>query len=239
LKLSPKHRDASFEKLAAMRVAKIGVEDFKREVARMRATFHDFSDVVQQINKLEVDCVAQQGDLDAARKLVRQDATRMSNKDRERTDLILDSVFREAELAEATGDAEKIGRIYRGAMRDKGNEVVAFRKIAKHYYAWGKKSNLGQPTVRDTVATFDQKHKEPSGDVFAMGAYRAALGDLIKMVKEQGMTTQENTLERREAQLKALEENFARSRARTRRGKAGAASGALASSVIGFESCDL
>ena len=208
LKITPKHLDAWFEKLDAMRVAKIGVEDWQSEIARMRAAFHGYSDVIQKIDRMEAEYVSLQGDYDAARKLVRRDAARMASKDKERTDLILEGVFREAELAEATGDADKIGRIYREAMREKGGEVVAFRKVAKRYYEWGRKSGKGETTVRDIIGTFEQKHKEPSGDVFAIGAYRGVLGELIAMVKEQGMTTQEHALERRETKLKNLQEKL-------------------------------
>jgi hypothetical protein len=211
LKITPKHLDASLEKLAAMRAAKIATDDWQREIARMRATFHGLSDVIQKIDKIEADYIAQQpGGKEAALKLVRRDAARMSTKDKERTDLILETVFRETELAEATGEPEKIGRIYREAMRDKGAEMVAFKKISKRYYDWGKKSDKGPATVRDILAAFEQKHKEPSGDVFSIGAYRGALAELIPMVKEQGMTTQEHSLERREAKLKALQEKLGR-----------------------------
>ena len=208
LRITPKHLDAWFEKLAALRTAKVNAEDWQREVARMRATFHGYSDVIQKIDKIEADYVSLEGDYDAARKLVRLDAARMAHKDKERTDLILDGIFREAELAETTGDSDKIGRIYREAMREKGNEVVAFRKIAKRYYEWGKKSKKGETTVRDILGTFEQKHKEPFADVFAIGAYRSVLGELITMVKEQGMTTQEHSLKRRETKLKNLQEKL-------------------------------
>ena len=127
----------------------------------------------------------------------------------------METIFRETDLAEATGEAEKIGRIYREAMRDKGAEMVAFKKIAKRYYAWGKKNDKGQTTVRDILSSFEQKHKEPTGDVFSIGAYRGALGELISMVKEQGMATQEHSLERREAKLKALQEKLGKEQSKS------------------------
>ncbi|MCE9518608.1 MAG: FHA domain-containing protein [Verrucomicrobia bacterium] len=208
LKITPKHLDAWFEKLAALRAAKIKAEDWQREIAKMRTTFHGWSDVIQQIDKIEAEYVSSQGDYETARKLVHRNTARMGIKDQERTDLILDGVFQETELAEASGDADKIGRIYREAMRTKGDEVVAFRKIAKRYYEWGKKSNKGPTSVRDIISTFEQKHKEPGGDVFAIGAYRGVLSELIAMVKEQGMTSQEHSLERRETKLKELQEKI-------------------------------
>ncbi len=208
LKLAPKNLDAWLKKLATVRAAKINVADWQREIARMRTTFNSWPDVVQQINNIETEYVAQQGDYDAARKLVHRNTARMGVKDQERTDLILDGIFQEAELAEASGDADKIGRVYREAMRTKGSEVVAFKEISKRYYEWGKKNGKGGTTVRDIIATFEQKHKEPGGDVFAIGAYRNLLGDLIGMVKEQGMTYQEHTLGRREKKLKDMQEKI-------------------------------
>ena len=73
------------------------------ESARMRTTFREFPDLVQTIDKREADYLATSGDSDAARKQARLQTTRMERKDEDRTDLILDSVFREADLAAKAG----------------------------------------------------------------------------------------------------------------------------------------
>lgn len=208
LKLAPKNLDAWLEKLAIMRATKIKAEDWQREIAKMRTTFNGYPDIVQQVDRIEADHLSQQGDYDAARKVVHRNTMRMGIKDKERSDLILDGVFQEADLAEASGDAENIGRIYREAMRAKGGEVVAFNKISKRYYEWGKKSGNGAKTVRDIIGTFEQKHKEPGGDVFAIGAYRGLLDSLISMTREQGMKAQENSFVRREKKLQELQEKI-------------------------------
>ena len=206
LTAAPKNYDAWTAKLDQLAAAKAPAADWLRESAHMRTTFREFSDLVQEIDQREADYLAGSAGSSAARKLVHLQTGRMERKDAGRSDLILDSVFREVELAEKAGDAEKAGRIFRDALRDKGQEVVPFKKIADHYYAWAKTNGKGPETVRELVAFFDRKHEEPTTDVFAIGAYRGALAVLIAMAKEQSLEPQQRRLEHREEKFKELEE---------------------------------
>ena len=132
----------------------------------------------------------------------------MQRKDGERTDLILDSVFREADLAEKSDNPEAAGRVYREALKDKGEEVVAFKSIAGRYYDWGKAHNKGPDVTKEVIAYFDRKHEEPGSDVFAIGAYRGVLRTLSGMAKEQKLEPLQRRLDRREEKLKELEEKL-------------------------------
>lgn len=203
LKAAPKNYDAWVAKLDNLAAAKVPADHWLRDSARMRTTFREFSDMVQEIDKREVAYVAANGDADGARKLVHRQTARMEFKDNERIDLILDSVFREADLASKYGNAEAVGRIYRDALRDKGEEVVAFKKIAGRYYVWGKANSTGADVTKDLVAYFDRKHDEPTSDVFAIGAFRGVLKTLSGMAKEQKLETLERRLERREEKRKS------------------------------------
>ena len=206
LTAAPKNFDAWTAKLDHLAAAKAPSEEWLRESARMRTTFKEYSDLVTVIDKREADYVAVNGSADAARKLVHLQTGRMERKDGERSDLIVDSVFREVELAEKAGDSDKAGRIFRDALRDKGQEVVPFKKIASRYYAWAKTKDKGPETVRELISFFDRKHKEPTTDVFAIRAFREVLTLLTGMAKEQDLEPQQKSLERREAKLKDLEE---------------------------------
>jgi tetratricopeptide (TPR) repeat protein len=206
LALAPKNFAAWAAKLDRLAAAKVPAADWLRESARMRTVFREYSDLVQAIDKRETDYLAANGATDAARKAAHLQTGRMERKDGERSDLILDSVFREVEMAEQAGDAEKGGRILRDALRDKGQEVVPFKKIAGRYYEWAKKHTKGPETVRELISFFDRKHDAPTTDTFAMGAYRGVLGMLIAMTKEQNMGPQQRQLERREEKLKELQE---------------------------------
>ena len=206
LALAPKNFAAWTAKLDRLAAAKVPTADWLRESARMRTVFREYSDLVQAIDKREADYLAANGSSAAARQAVHVQTGRMERKDGERSDLILDSVFREVEMAEQAGDAEKGGRILRDALREKGHEVVPFKKIAGRYYEWAKKHTKGPETVRELISFFDRKHDAPTTDTFAMGAYRGVLGMLIKMAQEQGLGPQQRQLERREEKLKELQE---------------------------------
>lgn len=208
LRAAPKNYAAWVARLDNLAAAKAPSVDWLRESARMRATFAKFSDLVQEIDKRQAEYVAASGDLEGARKLVHRESARMDRKDSERTDLILDAVFREADLAEKSGHADTIGRVYRDALKTKGDEVVAFRKIATRYYAWARANNGGGEVTRELVSFFDRKHDEPTSDVFAIGAYRNVLKMLAGMAKDQSLGELERRLERREEKLKELEEKL-------------------------------
>ena len=206
LALAPKNFAAWTAKLDRLAAAKVPTADWLRESARMRTVFREYSDLVQAIDKREADYLAANGSSAAARQAVHVQTGRMERKDGERSDLILDSVFREVEMAEQAGDAEKGGRILRDALREKGHEVVPFKKIAGRYYEWAKTHTKGPETVRELISFFDRKHDAPTTDTFAMGAYRGVLGMLIKMAQEQSLGPQQRQLERREEKLKELQE---------------------------------
>ena len=206
LALAPKNFAAWTAKLDRLAAAKAPLADWLRESARMRTVFREYSDLVQAIDKRETEYLVANGSSDAARKAAHVQTGRMERKDGERSDLILDSVFREVEMAEQAGDAEKAGRIIRDALRDKGQEVVPFKKIAARYYEWAKKNTKGPETVRELISFFDRKHDAPTTDVFAMGSYRGVLAMLITMTQEQSLGPQQRQLERREEKLKEAEE---------------------------------
>lgn len=214
LRAAPKNFGAWTARLERLAEAKVPSAEWLKESARMRTTFREFPDLVQTIDKREADYLATSGDSDAARKQARLQTTRMERKDEDRTDLILDSVFREADLAAKAGDAEAAGRVYRDALKNKGEEVVAFKKIAARYYDWAKTNGRGPDVVRDLISYFDRKHPEPTNDTFAMGAYRGVLQILTGMAKEQGLDQQQRRLDRREEKLKELEEKLGKAQSK-------------------------
>ncbi len=208
LRAAPKNYDAWVARLDNLAAANVPSEEWLRESARMRTTFHEFSDLVQEIDKRQAAYLTANGDTEGARKLVHRESARMERKDAERTDLILDSLFREADLAEKSGDGDAVGRVYRDALKSKGSEVVGFKKIAGRYYGWAKDHNKGPDVARELVGFFDRKHNEPTSDVFAIGAYRGVLKTLSGMAKDQSLDELQRRLDRREEKLKELEDKL-------------------------------
>ena len=180
----------------------------------MRTTFREFPDLVQVINKREADYTTANVSSEAARKLVHIQTARMERMDADRSDLIVESVFREVELAEKAGDEEKAGRVFRDALRAKGQEIVPFKKIATSYYAWAAAKDKGGETARELISFFDRKFKEPTDDVFAISAYTDTLTKLSEMAKAQGLETQQRHLERRAEKLKELKEKLGKQQSR-------------------------
>ncbi len=192
---TPQDETAWNRLLDSLEAAKVTTEDWERQIARMRVAFQKFPDIVQSINKRETDYLAKNGDAKAALAAVERQGDRFIRKDKSRTDLILDSVYKEVELAEKAGETEKIGKIYRDALREKGKEVVAFKSLAPRYYDWAKGQKQGVQAVHEIDQTFERNFK-PTGDYFALGAYHDTLAIVIDLYKKEGLAADVHRLER-------------------------------------------
>jgi tetratricopeptide (TPR) repeat protein len=208
LHAAPKNYDAWVATLDHLAATNAPTADWLRESARMRSTFREFPDLVQEIDQRELAYVTAHGDSDAARQLVHSQTARLESTDSSRTDLIMENVFREAALAEKSADPEAARRIYRDALRTKGGEVVAFKRIMQRYYDWAKAHGKGPEVTRELATDFDRQHREPADDVFALGSYRRVLRALSSMAGEQKLEPLQQSLDRREEMLNAREEKL-------------------------------
>ncbi|MHA3772833.1 hypothetical protein ACXR0O_14970 [Verrucomicrobiota bacterium sgz303538] len=196
LRATPKHLGAWNRKLDVLVAAKVTSEEWQREIARMRTAFQKYPDIITEINSRETSYLAANGDVKLALKATRRETNRFERKSGSRTDLILDSVYKEVALAEQSGDTSLPGRIFREALKEKGSEVVAFKSLATRYYEWAKKQNQGRDALRDIERAFERNFDIPE-DYFAMGAYRDLLGIVTDLFKKEGLDADVRRLERR------------------------------------------
>ncbi len=194
---TPQHLGAWNRRLDAMQSAKVGTDDWEREIGRMRVVFQKYPDVVESINKRETDYLMANGDTKAAFAAAEHQENRLERKDKDRTDLILDSVYKEVALAKESGDDTAPGKIYRDALREKGKEFVAFKALAPRYYDWAKDQHKGAEAAREIDQTFERNFKTPTSDYFAMGAWRDASRVVINLLKKEGLDTDAHQLERK------------------------------------------
>jgi len=192
---TPQHEGAWYRFLDSLIAAKVSTEEWEKQIARMRVAFQKFPDIIQEINKRETDYLSSSGDAKAALAAVERQGDRFMRKDKSRTDLILDSVYKEVELAEKAGDPAKVGKIYRDALREKGKEVVAFKSLAPKYYDWAKGQQQGVQALHEIDQTFEHNFK-PTGDYFALGAYHDSLALVISLYKKEGLEADVHRLER-------------------------------------------
>ena len=198
---TPQHLGAWNRRLELLQAAKISSDDWEREIARMRTAFQKYPDIIESINKRETDYLAANGDVKAALEATERQGDRLVRKDKDRTDLILDTVYKEAAMAEKAGDPNLIGKIYRDALREKGKEFVAFKALAPRYYDWAKEQNRGLEAVHDVDQAFERNFKAPGTDYFAMGAYRDALKVVIELYKKEGLEADVRKLEKKSEKI--------------------------------------
>jgi len=213
VQVTPRYLEAWNRLLDALVAAKASTADWESQIARMRVEFQKYPDIIQAINQRETAYLATSGDAHAALVAVERQSDRFLRKDPSRTDLILDDVFQEADLATEAGDTEKAGKIFHDALRDKGQEAVAFKAIAQRYYDWAQKQNQGAQALHDIDLTFERNFK-PDGDYFELTAYHDSLAIVIDMYKKEGIEADADRLERVservEVRLKYLSEQAQR-----------------------------
>ncbi len=209
IQLSPESEDAWNLLLDNLAASKASAADWETAIARMRAAFQKYPDILQQINKRETAYLAASGDTEAAMHALKRQETRLMNQNQSRTDLILNVAFQEADLATKNGDTEQAARIYRDALREKGRETVGFRQIAEHYYDWAKSQGQGSVAAREIGLDFEQNF-QPDGDYFQQGAYEDTLKLVIDMYEAEGLQQDADRLElvseRVQARLKLMQE---------------------------------
>ncbi|HEX4086489.1 MAG TPA: hypothetical protein VHY22_16365 [Chthoniobacteraceae bacterium] len=183
---APQNLDAWNRLLDGMAAAKASASDWETEIGQMRVMFQKYPDIIQQINKRETDYLATTGDAQAVEEAARRQENRFNRDDSSRTDLITGSVFQQADAAAKAGDTEAAGRIFREALREKGNTAVPFKSIAKQYYDWAHQQNEGSRAARDIELTF-QRNFHPDGDYFELTEYSGMLDFIIDLYNKEGM----------------------------------------------------
>jgi hypothetical protein len=175
---------------------KAGKEDWESEIAQMRGEFQNYPDIIQQINQRETQYLMATADAGAAMAAVAQQTERFLRRDNSRTDLYLDGIFQEADLATQAGDLEKAGQIFHDALREKGGEAAAFRPLAQHYYDWGEKQSRQDKVLRDIDQAFERNFQPAYDDYFQLNEYRDLLGFVIDLYTTGGSEADLHRLER-------------------------------------------
>jgi hypothetical protein len=194
---TPDHLGAWNRRLDAMEAAKVSSEEWEREIAKMRVAFQKSPDILENIGRRETHYLETSGDNKAALAATERQDEHFVHRDKDRTDLILDTVYKEADLAEKSGDANLAGKIYRDALREKGKEYVAFKALAPRYYQWAKGQSQGTEAAHEIDQAFDRNFKPPMSNYFALGSYHDTLEVVIDVFKKEGLDNEVHRLERK------------------------------------------
>ena len=196
IQLTPQDKDAWDRMLDTMEAAKVSTGEWEVEIARMRAEFEKYPDIIAEINDRETKYLASSGDPKVALAALARQTKRFLRMDGGRTDLFLDSTFRQADLTTAAGDTDETGCVYHDALLEKGQDNTAFRAIAQKYFDWAARAGKGGKALMDIDKTFERNFQPPYSDYFGLGAYDDALRMVITMYKQEGPVADQHRLER-------------------------------------------
>ena len=211
LEKTPRYFEGWVSLLEFRAAQKPAAADWQKEIQRARANFKDYPDLIEKLNAIEIGYLKAGGSIDLARKAADRQTRSLENKSENRSDLVLDSLDREVELADKTGDKDKARRLYRRAMSDAGDSLVQFKALAPRYYKWGKQNGLGSEAAHDIKRSFEDINFS-SGDMFAMQAYLSAINLVVDLLEKENMTREASRLKKTAAKieesLKALKNNY-------------------------------
>lgn len=146
------------------------LEDWKAFAQSMRREFKDNPRMARLAANAETEYIFPYGeDEEAARTLLRE-RRRINRDSGEQTDLIAESLKREADLILKRGDPtakQDISRLYDSALRKYGGSITGFKMMAENYFSYFKDdSELAHKAARDIELAFKRVVETGSKDWF-------------------------------------------------------------------------
>jgi hypothetical protein len=139
--------------------------EVERALREFRTAFRDYPDMLAMANRMEMEMVLARSGSAGAAEIVRQQTRKLLQREEARTDLILAGYEKQVELLKEAGDVDGVLKVYRDALREKGEEVVAFRTLAKKYFDFAKSQGQVHDAVRFIYQILNRHHMR-SGDYF-------------------------------------------------------------------------
>jgi hypothetical protein len=206
LEEAPRSFDAWRRRLDCIKAQSPSPEDWKRETQRARASFKAYPDLVAKINTMEIEGLEKFGSAKLAGEAAHRQTRRAEAKSPQRTDLVIESLDREVQLADQAGEKGTAKGLYRRALRDANGAMETFRQLATRYYEWSKQNGLAAEAIGDIEdglrdITFDE------ADLFSAKNYLTVLALVEEQLREQSQTEHADRLAKRAERIeKKLDE---------------------------------
>lgn len=184
------------------------LEEWRDFATEMRLEFRDNPRIASLAGKAELKHIFPYCDTNEARLILNRERRRIERDSGEQTDLIADSLRREAELLLKRGgpDAKKeIMRLYDSALRQYGSSVPGFKLMANEYFShFSNDPEWSWKVARDIELSFNRVIKTGSKAWFRANAEASVYRMLANFYRSAGDPKRAEKLEKRsEIQVKA------------------------------------
>jgi hypothetical protein len=190
LATSSRHVDAWKDYIAYLSETKAPADKWRQVVKTLKATFHNYPDMVAFANAVEREhLVASQGADKVATSLAKE-AKKLSRDEEGRTDLVLAKISEQVDVLCKSGKTNEVHVVYKKALDQYGKEVVAFEQLATDYFDLASKAQKSKDALRVIERAFKRHYGSGTGDYFAMKTRARMMRMIAGFYTEAGDTKQ-------------------------------------------------
>lgn len=184
--------------IAFMKQTDAAVEEWEDVVAELRQTYRDYPDMLAYADKIEEEMVFAHLDPSKASKALRSRIKRMDRRQGDRTDLLRETIRRQASILERGGDVDGALKTYEEALGDLAEEKVSFMELSNNLFALADRYGRRHEAMRIIDRAFRRHYRGSHGDYFYMKEYQKMLVWLAGLHERDGSESEADRY-RREA----------------------------------------
>lgn len=164
----------------------------------LRRRFRDRPDFLAMADAIEDEHIFPHRDAERNVQDLRRERRRLARDHEGRSDLLLASIRRQADILSEEGDFDGITSLYRKAFRDFGEQAEAFATIADQYFACaGDDPGRRDKACREIELAYQRHIDTESGEYFRASQEVRLLRRVAGFYRTVGDTKKANSLERR------------------------------------------
>lgn len=174
------------------------LSDWESLASTLRRRFRDVPDFLALVERIEDDHIYPHRDASTNAREIARERRRQARADDRRTDVIVESIERQARILFEAGDESGIRSLYRSAFRDHGTRADAFRELAEQYFAITSGNEEWRERSAAEIERAFQRHLESSDNEYFRATQEIAIMRQIARYHDQAdNSSRGDTLRRR------------------------------------------
>ena len=173
---SPRHVPAWEALLACLRTAETTKAEWKSVLQTYRGNFKDYPDMAAKVDPLEAEFLLDDASADDILKSLRNETSRLKEKDR--VDLVLQTVNRHVTMLQNAGKTNVVLGVYQKALKEFGTELPALHALAGRAFAYAQSVHCEADMLHNIEEACRRQLSDSPQDPFRAKA-QAALAEML------------------------------------------------------------